>query len=134
MFCPQCGNQLPESANNCPNCGFAVAREGQSVPPPRPAQTQITNAYGTISNHIALSIIALFFFLPLGIAALIQSTKVDQFIRMGDFETAKMYSDKAKTYGMIGLIIGGILVVLSVILMLVFGTWMFGWAGHYYGY
>lgn len=132
MFCPQCGNQLPDGANNCPNCGRALAQEGQSVPPPRPAQTQIANAYGTISNHLALSIIAIFFFLPFGIAALIQSLKVDQFIRTGDFETAKMFSDKAKTYGMIGLIIGGILVVLTVILSVVFGAWIFGWAGHYY--
>ncbi len=29
-FCPNCGTELPEGANNCPNCGQAVA--GQAAP------------------------------------------------------------------------------------------------------
>ncbi|MGI5907165.1 MAG: CD225/dispanin family protein [Christensenellales bacterium] len=132
MYCPQCGRQMPDDANNCPNCGRDFRQEAQeSTEPPRPGRSEIAKAYGTIPNHLALSIIAIFLCLPFGIAGLIQSLKVDQFIRSGDFEAAKMFSEKAKTYGMIGVIVGGVLIVLSVILSVVFGFWVFSWMGRY---
>lgn len=139
MFCPQCGKQVPDDSNHCMNCGRNLGQESQSPPPgytvpPQPNQSQIAHAYGTISNHLALSIIAIFFCLPFGIAGLVQSLKVDQFIKMGDFESAKAFSEKAKTYSIIGLIAGGVLIVLSVLLTVVFGISLFNWAGHYYRY
>ena len=136
MFCPQCGRQLPDDAIHCTNCGRDADQNGQGAPiPPQPDQSQIAHAYQAISNHLALSIIAIFFCLPFGIAGLVQSLKVDQFIKMGDFETAKAFSEKAKTYSMIGLIIGIVLAALSIILSLVFGFGFLNWMGtHYYRY
>lgn len=134
MFCPQCGKQLPDDANHCMYCGRSVGQNGQDTQaPPQANQSQIAQAYATISNHLALSIIAIFLCLPFGIAGLVQSLKVDQFIKLGDFESAKMFSEKAKTYSMIGLIVGGILIVLSIILGVVFGIGFMNW-WHYYRY
>ena len=30
MFCPNCGNQTPDVANNCPNCGASLNAQQQS--------------------------------------------------------------------------------------------------------
>ena len=134
MYCPQCGRQMPEDAVHCPNCGHGVGQNGQAAnqPPPQPGQSQVAHAYQTISNHLALSIIAIFFCLPFGIAGLVQSLKVDQFIKMGDFEAAKAFSEKAKTYSMIGLIAGVVLTALAVILSLALGVGFLNWWGTYY--
>ena len=32
MFCPNCGSQTPEGANNCPNCGASLNTNQQSQP------------------------------------------------------------------------------------------------------
>ena len=33
MFCPNCGNQLPEGANTCPSCNQAVAQTAENAQP-----------------------------------------------------------------------------------------------------
>lgn len=134
MFCPQCGRQMPDDALHCTNCGRGLNQNGsQTPPPPQPGQPEIARAYATIPNHLALAIIAIILCFPFGIAGLVQSLKVDQFIKLGDFETARVFSDKARTYSMIGVIVGVILIVLFIVLVVVFGVHFLNlWGYHYW--
>lgn len=84
-MCPQdSGGSLPADGDRCTNCGHYPA--------------------APVSNHLALAVIAIFFFFPLGIAALVQSLKVDSCIGAGDYIQAKACSVKAKKYALIGIV------------------------------
>lgn len=37
MFCPNCGNQLPEGAAFCSSCGSKISEDGVSAAPQQPA-------------------------------------------------------------------------------------------------
>jgi hypothetical protein len=49
MFCKNCGNQIPDNSNNCPNCGAPV---GASAPQAQPAAPQ-QNGFGAAANKMA---------------------------------------------------------------------------------
>jgi Interferon-induced transmembrane protein len=75
------------------------------------------------NDHLAWSIVSIFLFWPLGIAAIINATKVDPAWQMGNAAMAQEHSNKAKMFSMIATIIGAIGFVISLIL-----GWMFGWS------
>ena len=72
-FCNKCGNQLPDGANNCPNCGSPVGRTQQN------AQNFVNNVMNTadstaefdpqdIANNKGMSVLAyigILFLIPL---------------------------------------------------------------------
>jgi Interferon-induced transmembrane protein len=58
------------------------------------------------SNYLAWSVVSIFLFWPLGIAAIINATKVDPAWRMGNAAMAQENSNKAKMFSMIATIIG----------------------------
>ena len=60
--------------------------------------------------------------LPLGIVAIIKSTKVKELWMSGDHAGAQKAADDAKKYAMWGAIIGGVGVLLYVILVFVVGV------------
>jgi hypothetical protein len=57
------------------------------------------------NNYLAWSIISIFLFWPLGIAAIINATKVDPAWQMGNAPMAQEQSNKAKKFSMIGTLI-----------------------------
>lgn len=153
MYCTNCGQNLPEDSVFCSKCGRKLeteaapsdapegaaenAAEGASetpvtpvTPPVRPVTPALPNA--GISNHLALAIIALIFFFPLGIPALIYSTRVDQYVRMGDLETARFNSDKARLFGILGIVIGAALTVVCIIVSAIAaGSWYNSYRWYY---
>jgi uncharacterized membrane protein YvbJ len=147
MYCTNCGQNLPGDSVFCSKCGRkleaeappeAAAPEGAAedaaqtpaTPVRPPVMPGIPNA--GISNHLALAIIALIFFFPLGIPALIYSTRVDQYLRMSDLETARMNSDKARLFGILGIVIGAALAVVCVIVSAIFASsWVHNYRFYY---
>ena len=114
MYCPQCGNNVPEEAAFCSKCGQDLkARTVEETVPAYPAQQKV------VANHMALAIISLFLFLPLGIPALVFANKVDSFLAMGNIALAQENAQKAKTFGWVAIGIGAALILLCVVLFVV---------------
>ena len=73
------------------------------------------------SNYLAWSIVSIILFWPLGIAAIINATKVDPAWQMGNAAMAQEHSNKAKMFSMIATIIGAVGFVIYFII-----GWRFG--------
>lgn len=68
-------------------------------------------------TYILLAVFStLFCFFPLGIFAIINSIKVNSLWKQGQYEQARIASDKAIKYGQLGLIVGGLIWVLFFVL------------------
>ena len=60
--------------------------------------------------------------LPLGIVAIIKSTKVNELWAQGDYEGAKKAAADAKKFAIWGAAVGGIFVILYIIFVVVIGV------------
>jgi predicted secreted protein len=78
------------------------------------------------NNYLAWSIVSIFLFWPLGIAAIINATKVDPAWQMGNAAMAQEHSNKAKMFSMIATIIGAVGFVIYFIIGWRFGLSLFG--------
>lgn len=108
MFCPKCGYENPDDYNYCKQCGNDL----------RILKKPYTGIPKTVPNYLAFSIVMLFLCLPFGIAGLIYSLRVDEFLMHGNMEAAKAASDKARQMDIIGLIVLGALVTIPIIIAL----------------
>jgi hypothetical protein len=80
--------------------------------PQTPPQTESNTNKKNVSNHLAIAIISLFFFVPFGIPALIYAVKVNNLLLRNDTDAAKKASKKAKMWSLIAI-----------------GTWAVLWLG-----
>jgi len=71
-------------------------------------------------------IVSIILFWPLGIAAIINATKVDPAWQMGNAAMAREHSNKAKMFSMIATIIGAVGFVIYFIIGWRFGLSLFG--------
>ena len=78
------------------------------------------------NNYLAWSIASIILFWPLGIAAIINATKVDPAWRTGNAAMAQEHSSKAKKFSMIATIIGAVGFVIYFIIGWRFGLSLFG--------
>jgi hypothetical protein len=78
------------------------------------------------NDYLAWSIVSIFLFWPLGIAAIINATKVNPAWQMGSAATAQEHSNKAKMFSMIATIIGAVGFVIYFIIGWRFGLLLFG--------
>ena len=109
MYCSKCGHENPDDYNYCKNCGHDLSY----AKTPRPLYTK------TVPNYLAFSIIMIFLCLPFGIAGLVYSLRVDEFLMQGNTEAAKIASDKARKLDVIGLIVLGALIVIPIVIALI---------------
>jgi beta-lactamase regulating signal transducer with metallopeptidase domain len=87
-----------------PHAQFAPPAQGYATPPP---------------NYLVWSIISIFLFWPVAIAAIIKSTSVDRLWAEGRPDLSHQASKTAKTLNIVALIIGAVLIVLVVVLLVV---------------
>jgi len=109
LYCRKCGQEMAGQERFCRHCGQGMG-SGQGAGP-RP---------DLIPNHLAFSIIMLILFLPFGIAGVIYSLRVDEYLARGDTEGALFYSKKARSINIIGLIVLAALIVCFIILAMYF--------------
>ncbi len=85
-----------------------------------------------IPNHLAFSIVMLILFLPFGIAGLIYSLRVDDYLARGDTEGALFYSKKARSINIIGLIVLAALIVCFIILAFILAMYFIPYCHVYF--
>lgn len=139
MFCPKCGNPLPANARFCPLCGLAVhanAASGMESPlgaAPFEASGESANPYDSSSardpyaptgweeaanvpDYLIRNVLAtLFCCTPLGIAGIIFSIQTNSAKTRGDYEAAARASSTAKTFFIVGAVVGGLQILLSLL-------------------
>jgi hypothetical protein len=144
MFCPKCGGSNDDSARFCASCGqdlsnYRAQPTGQAQPgaPAQPAYQppvqQVTvyqqpnqapgyqpMGYGMvprIASHMVWAIISLiFFFWPTGIVAIVNASRVNNRLAIGDVFGAQEASRKAKMWCWISFIIAVVWVILVIVL------------------
>ena len=84
----------------------------------QPYVQQQVPAGGKIKNYLIESIlVTLFCCLPLGIAGIVNASKVDSLVVQGQLDEAQQLADKAKQYITIGAIVGAITMIIYFIAM-----------------
>ena len=139
MFYPKCGNPLPANARFCSLCGVAVrpnASSGMESPlgsafERSSAERDASNPYAApseadpyapsdwsdaanVPDYLIWNVLStLFCCPPLGIAGIIFSIQTNSAKTRCDFEAAKRHSSTAKTLLIVGLVVGGLQMALS---------------------
>ena len=141
-FCIQCGQPIEGDTKFCTNCGAPVPPEQQTYsqpepesqsqyqqalnqqPEPQPAQQQPAGTKP--KSYLALSILAtLLCCLPFGIPAIVFSAKVDSFWNAGRYQEAQDASRKAKTWMLVSVILGA-LIIISYFALIIYGVSVMG--------
>lgn len=92
MYCTSCGTAYAEGATTCPACGQPVR---QFPAPPK------------IENHLVGAILTtLCCCMPFGIVALVFAAQVSSRLAAGDVAGAQAASNKARTWIIVGVIVG----------------------------
>ena len=111
MFCKRCGAELQPDSHFCGKCGY-----NQNSPDSIPT----SEADRRPSSYLVLSIlVTLFCCIPLGIASIVYSSKVDPAYQAGDYQKALEYSNKAKSWALWGIFLSILLYLLYFILMVI---------------
>lgn len=98
MYCKKCGAELLDGARFCTRCGcdqlYSSTAPSPVTPPRRP------------DNYMWLSVlVTILCCMPLGIVGLLYSSKVDSSWYAGDVESARVYSSKAKSWSLWGIVL-----------------------------
>src|SRR5215468_148705 len=75
--------------------GYGYPQQYPQQPPMQP-----------INNNMTMSIVAIFFFWPLAIPAIIAASKVNPAMMMGDWASANQYAADSRKWSKLALIIG----------------------------
>ena len=143
MFCPKCGNPLPANTRFCPLCGVAVPSNAASemesplgaasfeTPDVSKTSYDSSNPYAepspsdpyapsdwsdaaNVPDYLIWNVLlALFCCTPIGIAGIIFSIQTNSAKTRGDFEAAARHSSTAKTLLVVGAVVGGLQLLLS---------------------
>ena len=136
MFCGNCGVRNADNARFCASCGKPVGAVAGAVPPapsppprdaPPPSAPQFSAPqaqYGgappiagaarpNVSAHLGLAIVTtVLCCLPLGVIGIVYASQVKAKLAAGDYAGAAAASSKAKTFSILGIVLGGIAIVI----------------------
>ncbi len=123
-FCTSCGQPLEDGVRFCTNCGAPIPVEQTTYAQPEPQPQQPYNPQPEPQpvqqqpvgmkpkNYLVLSILAtIFCCLPFGIPAIVFSAKVDSYWNNGNYIGAQEASRKAKTWMLVSVIIGAVILI-----------------------
>lgn len=126
MFCPGCGKENSDEAGLCEACGRALSMEGSQVPRGQNQQTAYQSAQyrppmpgmiANIPNYLGWAIAMLILcFWPTGIAAVVNATRVNNRLALGEIAGAQEASRKAKMWCWVSFIIAVVWVVIVIII------------------
>lgn len=121
MFCPQCGNQNPDSATTCAGCGAPLGRHTPSAPPQ--AVQYASQPRHDVPNYLVRAILtAIFCCMPFGIVAIVYAAQVNGYVASGNYAAAEGASANAKKWSGIAFGVGLVLGILSFILQVAGGV------------
>jgi hypothetical protein len=86
-----------------PHAQYAPPPQGHATPPP---------------NYLVWSIVSIFLFWPVAIAAIIKSTSVDRLWAEGRADLSYQASKTAKTLNIVALIVGVVVIILAIVLII----------------
>ena len=124
-FCTKCGNKNPEGSLFCAKCGTSVQmQDGTQTEQSFEYQSQNrSNQPPMPENNLVWAVLCtVLCCMPLGIVAIVYSTKVDSAYAEGRQEDAKDYANKAKNWAIAGALSSTIIMVIYVIFMLAVGV------------
>ncbi|MDG1840875.1 MAG: CD225/dispanin family protein [Crocinitomicaceae bacterium] len=124
-FCTKCGNKNSEESLFCAKCGTSVQmQDGTQTEQSFEYRSQnITNQPPKPENNLVWAVLCtVLCCMPLGIVAIVYSTKVDSAYAEGRQEDAKDYANKAKNWAIAGALSSTIIMVIYVIFMLAVGV------------
>ncbi|MFE6690634.1 CD225/dispanin family protein [Streptomyces sp. NPDC057743] len=141
--CGNCGSEEPAGTWRCSRCGNVVRPDysgewptrppppapAPPPPPPPPAAPAVPQSQapwqghqppGPLPNsHLVWAIVSIFFFWPLGIAAVIFAAQVKSKYTVGDYAGALDSSNKARLFSLIATIVFAVSVLLVIIFVIV---------------
>jgi hypothetical protein len=125
MFCPGCGKENSETAAFCEACGRSLSIEGSQglqgqtqqtayqSPQYRPAMPGVI---ANVPNYLGWAIAVLILcFWPTGIAAVVNASRVNNRLALGDVAGAQEASRKAKMWCWVSFIIAIVWIVIVII-------------------
>lgn len=106
--------QQPAPQYQAPQPQYAPPPPGYGAPPPAYGMPPMgAMPAANVATHLGLAIVTMILCcLPLGAFALVQAQKVKKCQAVGDYAGAVAASGKAKTYSILGIVLGGIINIL----------------------
>jgi hypothetical protein len=123
-YCPNCGANTHPEAVICVKCGIQLESLSATTNAPNPPLAGSTDIFPAQrpKTWLVESILAtLFCCLPLGIAGIVNASRVEARYYAGDYEGAQRASDEAKKWTMISFWIGVGILVIYLLLFVVVG-------------
>ena len=133
MICSRCGKENPKDSNYCIVCGEELSPE---VVEQKPSDTPDYNQQ-SINNYMTFSIITTILTmtfccgLPLGVIALIYSSQVNSYMKVGDINKAIETSKKARKWNIISLIVSMSLFIILLFILLMVALVSLSYSGAY---
>ncbi len=106
MFCSQCGKEIPQNAQFCPECQ-------QKVAPAPVNQVEIK------SGLVQAILVTLFCCLPFGIVAIVYAAKVSGLVAAGDIAGAREAAKKSNMWSWISFGVGLVVQIIAFIINLI---------------
>jgi len=117
MYCPSCGSDNPEHANNCTSCGGSL-----SAPPDPRMGHQVSSVGGPVPTYLVPSILVTIFCCQVfGIVAIVFSAIAMGKNSSADYAGAQASAAKAKMWCWLGFGIGLTAIIVYIAFMILMG-------------